>query len=73
MEDEITVTEHNLKISGDPYRLKAMANALRETEVDLWNDQTISDFIYNIETAYQRFHGLEEDNWEFTNEDKQRG
>ena len=68
---EITATEHNLKISGDPFRLKIMANVLRETEVDWWNDQTISDFIYNIETAYQRFHDLDEDDWDFTDSDKE--
>lgn len=61
----IYITEHNLSLEGDPNSIKIIAEALREYMTKHEVGTTLADFTYNMETAYQSYHGLSEDNWDF--------
>jgi hypothetical protein len=61
------VTEHHLTVDADPHRIKIIAEALAEymTAHDIEDDATLSDFRFKMETAYQAYHGLDQDDWDY--------
>ena len=70
-ENNINAREHHLYIEADPYRMKLISEAIREKMEKhmLEDDTTLSDFCYNMETSYQSYNNLSEDDWDFTKED----
>jgi hypothetical protein len=68
--DHITISEHHLKLDGDPFRAKIIAEGVSEyMEKHNLEDTTLSDFCYNIDARYQSFHSLDQDNWGFCESD----
>ena len=68
------IQEHNLILEGDPLRIKIIAEALSEYRMQhqcLNDDTTLCDFNFNMETAYQAEHGLGQDDWDYTKEDRE--
>lgn len=72
--DLMMVAEHGLKLTADPYRMKLIAEAISEyvTEHQLEDDTTLNDFRFNMETAYQSYHSLHEDDWTYVEEDREK-
>lgn len=70
--DTLEVREHNLRIEADPFRMKLIAQAISEYvhRHQLEDDTTLNDFRFNMETAYQDYHCLMPDNWDYVKEDK---
>jgi hypothetical protein len=61
----ITVREHGLTFEGHVDDGKRMAEALAEVE-----DQTVSDFRFQLEVTYQAYYNLDQDDWGFANKEK---
>lgn len=72
MEDILTVREHHLELKADPHNMKVIAVALGDyvKKHGLEDGTTLNDFIFNMETAYQRYHDLEPDDWGFVREEE---
>ena len=70
--DLMMVAEHGLKLTADPFRMKLIAEAISEyvTEHQL-DDTTLNDFRFNMETAYQSYHNLHQDDWTYIEEDRE--
>jgi hypothetical protein len=70
-EQTLKVQEHQLVLEANPYRMKLIAESIRSymDKYNLADDTTLSDFCFNMETSYQSFHNLHEDNWDFTEYD----
>jgi hypothetical protein len=69
MKNELTVTEHNLKLTADPLTMKIIAEAISayvENYPALVQETTINDFRFNMEAAYQNFYELDQDDWGYT-------
>jgi hypothetical protein len=66
----IKLKEHELEIQADPIRLKVIAEALCGY-MDRYGieDQTLRDFRFQMEVAYQNHHSLDQDDWRFTDWD----
>jgi hypothetical protein len=71
--DSMMVTEHGLELTADPFRMKLIAEAISEyaTEHQLEDDTTLNDFRFQMETAYQSYHNLHEDDWAYVEEDRE--
>ena len=66
------IQEHHMKLEGDPLRVKIIAEALGEyVSKHNIDDTTLCDFNFNMETAYQGEHGLGQDDWDYTKEDRE--
>ena len=66
------IEEHHMKLEGDPLRVKIIAEALGEyVSKHNIDDTTLCDFNFNMETAYQAEHGLDQDDWDYTKEDRE--
>ncbi len=69
MKNELTVTEHNLTLTADPLTMKIIAEAI-SAYVENWpaleQNTTINDLRYTMETAYQSFYELDQDDWDYT-------
>ena len=72
----LTINEHHLQLKADPLRLKIIAEALHEymsKHPSVCDDTKLSDFKFNMETAYQAYHNLDEDDWDFASRDIDSG
>lgn len=71
--DLLHVHEHSLILSADPYRMKVIAEAVSEyvTKHQLEDDTTLNDFRFQMETAYQSYHNLHQDDWAYVEEDRE--
>jgi hypothetical protein len=67
----LVITEHYLRLEAPPELVKVIAVALDEYRGlnSIEFSTTMSDFIFNMETAYQTHYGLDQDDWGFTAED----
>ena len=66
------IQEHHMKLEGDPLRVKIIAEALGEyVSKHNIDDTTLCDFNFNMETAYQAEHGLDQDDWDYAKEDRE--
>tara|TARA_Y100000593_G_scaffold94981_1_gene197809 strand:+ start:3113 stop:3358 length:246 start_codon:yes stop_codon:yes gene_type:complete len=68
----LTINEHHLQLKADSSRLKIIAEALGEymnKYPSVCDDTTLSDFKFNMETTYQAYHNLDEDDWGFASRD----
>ena len=67
----LVITEHYLRLEAPPELVKVIAVALDEYRGlnNIEFSTTMSDFILNMETAYQTYHGLDQDDWGFAKED----
>ena len=67
------VHEHSLILSADPYRMKVIAESISEyvTQHQLEDDTTLNDFRFQMETAYQGYHNLHQDDWAYVEEDRE--
>lgn len=67
------VAEHGLELTADPFHMKLFAEALSEyvTKHQLEDNTTLNDFRFQMETAYQKYHNLHQDNWAFIEEDRE--
>ena len=67
------VAEHGLELTADPYRMKVIAEAIGEyvQKHQLEDDTTLNDFRYNLETAYQNYYNLDQDNWDYIEEHRE--
>ncbi len=65
--------EHEMILEGDPLRIKIIAEALGNymDKHNLCDDTTLSDFRFNMETAYQSEYNLGQDDWCYTAEHKE--
>ena len=72
--DLMMVAEHGLELTADPFRMKLIAEAISDyvTEHQLEDDTTLNDFRYKLESAYQEYHNLHEDDWSYVEEDRER-
>jgi Tfp pilus assembly major pilin PilA len=72
--DLMMVAEHGLELTADPYRMKLIAEAISEyvTEHQLEDDTTLNDFRLNMETAYQSYYSLHQDDWGYVEEDREK-
>ena len=71
---DIKVSEHHLLIKADPLRLKIIAEAIGDYQGKheaLSDDTTLCDFRFNMETEYQRWYSLDEDDYDYTEEHKE--
>ena len=68
-----TVREHGLELTADPFHMKLIAEAISEyvTKHQLEDDTTLNDFRFQMETAYQKYHNLHEDDWSYVEEDRE--
>jgi len=68
----LKVQEHQLLLEADPCRMKFISEAIRAymDKYNLTDDTTLTDFCLQMETAYQSFHNLDQDDWDFAKEDK---
>jgi len=67
MNNELTVQERGLKITGDPMHLKMIADAIElyaETWTYAYEDEILNGLSEKLSQSYRRFYGL--DHWEFT-------
>ena len=69
-----TVREHGLELTADPFRMKLIAEAISEyvEKHQLEDDTTLNDFRFQMETAYQSYHNLHQDHWDFVEEDREK-
>lgn len=71
--DCICVQEKSWSMTGPPEQLKMVAEALdfyaRAMNTEL--PKSLGDLCYNINAEYQTFNGLDQDDWDFTDEDKE--
>lgn len=66
----IEVSEHHLVIQADPLRLKVIAEAIGGyMDWKGMDDQTLRDFCFQMEVAYQNHNSLDQDYWGFTDKD----
>jgi len=66
----IKLNEHPLEIQADPLKLKVIAEALGGyMDRNGIEDQTLRDFGFQMEVAYQNHHSLDQDDWGFTDKD----
>jgi hypothetical protein len=72
--DLMMVAEHGLELTADPFRMKLISEAISDyvTEHQLEDDTTLNDFRYKLETAYQRYHNLDENDWAYIEEDREK-
>ena len=71
----IVVREHHMKLEADPLRLKIIAEALGQymgKHDQLADDTTLKDFVFNMETVYQRWYAMDEDDWGYTEEHEEK-
>ena len=70
----LEVREHQLYLIADPFRLKVISEAISEyaTKHNLEDDTTLNDFRYNMEAVYQNFYNLDEDDWDFIPDHKEK-
>ena len=56
---------HELK-TADLNHLRTLVEEIRECANESGRDlsNSLGDFCFNVETNYQAFHGLDEDNWD---------
>ena len=68
------VVEHGLELTADPFRMKLIAEAISNyvTEHQLEDDTTLNDFRYKLESAYQSFHDLHQDDWAYIEVDREK-
>ena len=65
--NNMKVNEHHLSLKADPHRIKIIAEALSDYMLkhSIEDDTTLSDFRFNLESAYQTYHKLDQDDWGF--------
>ena len=68
------VAEHGLELTADPYRMKVIAEAISEyvQKHQLEDDTTLNDLRFQMETAYQQYHNLHENDWSYIEEDREK-
>ena len=69
----LKVSEGHLYLEADPFRMKFIAEAIAEhmTKYQLEDDNTLGDFRFQMESAYQSFHDLHQDDWGYIEEDRE--
>tara|TARA_R110000822_G_scaffold110654_4_gene240926 strand:- start:7075 stop:7287 length:213 start_codon:yes stop_codon:yes gene_type:complete len=68
----LTVTEHHLSLTADERRIKIIADAISDyvEKHGLEDDTTLNDFRFNLEVCYQESRDLDQDDWDFAEEDQ---
>ena len=71
--DLMMVAEHGLELTADPFRMKLIASAICEyaQKYQLEDDTTLNDFRFQMETAYQSYHNLDQNDWAYVEEDRE--
>ena len=70
-DNTLKVQEHQLVLEADPFHMKVISEAIAEyMDKRYLEDTTLSDFRFNMECAYQNRHSLDQDDWDYTPEDK---
>ena len=71
--DLLHAHEHSLILSADPFHMKVIAESISEyvTKHQLEDDTTLNDFRFQMETAYQGYHNLSQDDWAYIEEDRE--
>ena len=69
----LKASEGHLYLEVDPFRMKLIAEAISEyvTKHQLEDDTTLNDFRYNMESTYQSFYDLGEDDWGYVEEHRE--
>ena len=70
----IEVNSDDLLLKADTFRLKVISEAIGDyvQKHGLEHDITLNDFRLELETAYQSFHNLHENDWGYIEEDRER-
>ena len=73
MKKTLKVQENHLKIEADPFRMKLIAEAISEyvEKHMLEDDATLNDFRFQMETSYQAYHNLHENDWGYIEDDRE--
>ena len=69
----LKVAENGLYLEADSFRMKVIAEAIGEyaQKHQLEDDTTLNDFRFNMETAYQSYHNLHQDDWAYVEKDRE--
>jgi hypothetical protein len=68
----LKVQEHHLELKADLLALKIIAEAIGSyMDTHQLENKTLSDFRFNMEVEYQRRNALDEDDWDYTEADKE--
>ena len=72
--DLMMVGEKGLELTADPFRMKLISEAISEyvREHQLEDDTILNDFRLQMETAYQTYHNLDENDWAYVEEDREK-
>ena len=67
------VREHHLELTADAFRMKLIAEAISAyvEKHQLEDDTTLNDFRFQMETAYQSYHNLDQNDWAYVEEDRE--
>jgi len=68
----IETIEHGLELKADPFHTKLIAEAISDyvEKHGLDDFTTLNDFRFNLEMAYQEYHNLNEDDFDYTETDR---
>ena len=68
----MTAQERDLTLTADPRRMKIIAEAIASYvyEHNLEDDTPLNDFRAQMDVLYQVAHGLDDDDWGYTDEDR---
>jgi len=68
------IREHHLELTADAFRMKLIAQAISDyvEKHQLEDDTTLNDFRYRMESAYQSFHNLHEEDWAYIEVDREK-
>ena len=71
--DLMMVASDGLELTADPFHMKVVAEALGEysQKHQLEDDTTLNDFRFQMETAYQQYHNLDQDDWAYVEKDRE--
>ena len=71
---DLTATEKNLSLTADPFHLKLISDAISDYLInnDHTDDALLSDFCYALDVEYQRHHNKSNDDFDFSDEDKEK-
>lgn len=65
-EKKLKIEVGELSLKADPHRAKIIAFAISEylTKYTM-DDSALTDFVFSIESSYQAYHGLDENDFDF--------
>ena len=71
--DLMMISENGLELTADAFHMKVIAEAISEyvEKHQLEDDTTLNDFRFQMETSYQKYHNLHENDWSYVEKDRE--